>query len=97
MSNDCSVSHRMDAHIDRSRKLTENHHRDFRNAGRLCEWGTTSMAKGHVYHHKAGEAGCAKRGCGLILMLLLIAFAIRGCFAFIENKAPAPPAAERRD
>lgn len=25
------------------------------------------MAKGHVYHHKASEDGCAKRGCMTVL------------------------------
>jgi hypothetical protein len=51
------------------------------------------MAKGHIYHHKASEDGCVKRGCALIVVIVLIAFAIRGCFAFLENRAPAPPAA----
>lgn len=46
------------------------------------------MAKGHVYHHKASEDGCAKRGCMAVLGIVLIAFAIRGCWAVLESYAP---------
>lgn len=54
------------------------------------------MAKGHIYHHKADESGCVKRGCMTVLCVVIIVLAIRGCFAVVESfgpeRQPAAPA-----
>ena len=49
---------------------------------------------GHVYvnyNNKTNDGGCLQSGCGCIILLVLLVFAIRGCVAFIEH----PPATAR--
>ena len=47
---------------------------------------------GHVYvnyNNKTRDGGCFQTGCGCLIMLVLLVFAMRGCIAFMEQPVPA--------